>query len=40
MDNFPASALDPRDVALHLGELSGFYRIRTLAESSSTNDGP
>jgi BirA family biotin operon repressor/biotin-[acetyl-CoA-carboxylase] ligase len=38
MDNFPASALDSRDVARHLGELSGFYRIRTLAESSSTND--
>jgi len=38
MNNLPASALDPRDVERHLGELKGIFRIRTLAESSSTND--
>jgi BirA family biotin operon repressor/biotin-[acetyl-CoA-carboxylase] ligase len=38
MDISPSSALDPRDVARHLGELGGFYRVRTLFESSSTND--
>ena len=38
MDNFPASTLNPHDVSRHLDALSGFYRIRTLSESSSTND--
>lgn len=38
MDSISPSTLDQRDVERHLGELSGLYRIRTLSESSSTND--
>jgi BirA family biotin operon repressor/biotin-[acetyl-CoA-carboxylase] ligase len=33
-----SSALDARDVEHLLGESRGFYQIRTLAESASTND--
>ena len=38
MDIISPSTLDHRDVERHLGELSDLYRIRTLSESSSTND--
>lgn len=38
MENRNVSTLDLRAVARHLGDLSGYYRIRTLSESTSTND--
>lgn len=38
MDSISPSALNARDVERRLGDLSGVYRVRTLSESSSTND--